>query len=682
MTLRLVLSCGLLAACSPVAVDPEPGPEVLAGGEAGAAGNGASGGGAAAGDVAGGRGGGTAGGVAGGGTGAAGGDVDGGAGSAGGRAGGSTAGGVAGGGPDDAGTTVDGGACAPVPVAPLCPATGWCWKNPAPVALQLNDVITHGCDAWAAGTGGLLLQRTAQGWVPRPSGVTVSLNGFASTGPSDIWLVGDEGTVLHFDGHAWAVQRANTTTERYAGAWAPRPGLVFIAGAAGLHRLENGVLTTLVAPVNTTFRGITGEGESVLRAVGDELIPNVDRRAVVWRFSGGSWTKETSMTMTTFNRVTRVGQSWFAAGKMNGHGPDSGYIARLAPPNPNLPITQLSTEFTALAARAPTDLLAVGRGFTSSIVRFNGTTYSPVTDAPRGALNGVSVGAADAFAAGTTLGRISGSRYFPESGGDPRDVRTLLVLPNDEVWLSGARRSVAQGPFTDTFTGGALVGTEPVHGTAPNNLWMVAFGVWRFDGTAWTHDATAPAQVRRLRVSASQVWGWGYQGLWIRDQVGPSGQWTQVQGAPTEVDDVWLEPSTPVLIGRDAMGPALWFTNGARFSRNAPPALMPGERLELVRGTGPYWVVTSFDRLFRFDALTWTEVPLPAFTDVTDLVVKQGRVVVTTNGASTSGAIFEWNGSAMVRSNLGVSVGLSAADVDATGRVWVGGSGGTVAVKR
>jgi len=270
---------------------------------------------------------------------------------------------------EDAGTTVadaglstpDAGPCSAVPVTPVCTAGGWCWKNPLPLATQLNDVWANGCSAWAAGLGGMLLERTTQGWVPRSSGTTETLNGFASFAPDDAWLVGENGTVLHFDGTAWSVARSNTTSASYRAAYAPARGLVFIAASDGIHRYQAGVLTTIHAPARTSFSGISGRSVGLLRAVGEEYVPNVARNPVSWSFDGATWTQNAGSTwLVRWNRVADDGVDFYAAGKMNAHGPDWGFVGKLPWQFP-LATTQRSSEFLDLAARGPRDLLAVGR---------------------------------------------------------------------------------------------------------------------------------------------------------------------------------------------------------------------------------------------------------------------------------------------------------------------------------
>ncbi len=71
-----------------------------------------------------------------------------------------------------------------------------------------------------------------------PDGKAVNYNGLSGlwgSGPHDVWAVGTNGTVLHWDGMAWAYDEAGTD-DVLGGVWGTGPDNVWIAGAHSVLR--------------------------------------------------------------------------------------------------------------------------------------------------------------------------------------------------------------------------------------------------------------------------------------------------------------------------------------------------------------------------------------------------------------------------------------------------------------
>lgn len=579
----------------------------------------------------------------------------------------------------DAGVTE---VCDAVSVAPLCPRSGWCWRNPAPFAFQLNDVIAFGCQAWAVGTSGLIVSRTSAGWVAAPSITTETLNGITGAAPNDLWAVGNHATIAHFDGVAWRLETSGTLSADFRSVSSPEPGLLVIAGSDALYQFERGALTTLHAPPRFSFKHVKATSRTSIRALGEEYVPNVDRRAVSVVFDGTQWRTEKSISTSSMhlNRLEQVGSRWFAAGSMNGHGPNYGYVDQLSPNPSSLPYTAAATEFLGLAATGLNAMLAVGRGVTSSIFSFDGTTYAPIADAPKDTLTSVAFGGREAFTVGQTLGRVVNGRYLAESSGWLGSANSVLALPNDELWLSGGVRSIAGGPFLETSTAMQGASLGPVVGESNTELWATGSGgVWHFDGTAWSRDPLGPTtRMNGVRVKDGDVWAWKWNEVWIKLA---GGQWQQQPVASSmSIDDLWpVGNGLANVIGSGGGAAQLWVSNGTRFSAQPLPALTAGDGLRAVRGTWlGAWLLTWNGAVFHYDGTQWSSIAIPGGASLNELV-NEGNAVIA---VGREGAVLEWNGTSFVSLNLGIPVDLVGADVDANGALWVSGAGGTVAVRR
>ncbi|MET0384359.1 MAG: hypothetical protein ABW321_00295 [Polyangiales bacterium] len=83
---------------------------------------------------------------------------------------------------------------------------------PAPVVDQaaLNHVLravwgSSASDVWAVGNDGALLHYDGHAWSAARSDTTSHLTGVSGTAADDVWAVGENGAVLHYDGRVWRV---------------------------------------------------------------------------------------------------------------------------------------------------------------------------------------------------------------------------------------------------------------------------------------------------------------------------------------------------------------------------------------------------------------------------------------------------------------------------------------------
>jgi hypothetical protein len=69
-------------------------------------------------------------------------------------------------------------------------------------------------ELFAVGDGGVIVRRSAAGvWSSMSSGVAVTLRSIWGRSASDLFVVGDDGTILHFDGVSWTAMVSGTTDD-------------------------------------------------------------------------------------------------------------------------------------------------------------------------------------------------------------------------------------------------------------------------------------------------------------------------------------------------------------------------------------------------------------------------------------------------------------------------------------
>jgi len=64
-------------------------------------------------------------------------------------------------------------------------------------------------NVWVVGSDGYIVHFDGKAWKRVPSGTSEGLKAIGGSAPDDLWVVGDHGTVLHYDGHAFTQLASN-----------------------------------------------------------------------------------------------------------------------------------------------------------------------------------------------------------------------------------------------------------------------------------------------------------------------------------------------------------------------------------------------------------------------------------------------------------------------------------------
>lgn len=186
-------------------------------------------------------------------------------------------------------------------------------------------------------------------WVRVPAPTRgASLFSVWGSSASDVWAVGSGGTILHFDGQAWA-RVPTTTSETFHSVWGSGAGDVWVAASTHLVLHGSGwdggasgftnVPPDATASVATLY-GLGGSGPNDLWAVGDWTIIE-GRTFGAFHWAGASWARVP--VVNDFSRpgaVDRVAlRSVWAAGASDVWlGGSSGRTFRNAVWSPQVPI--------------------------------------------------------------------------------------------------------------------------------------------------------------------------------------------------------------------------------------------------------------------------------------------------------------------------------------------------------
>lgn len=520
--------------------------------------------------------------------------------------------------------------------------TAWRWDGVGWAQIRIPVALAGQATAvWTAGPTETFITCNRDGPLLRWDGTEFRALGSAirgaaavwGTGRDNVWLVGAAGEVARWDGATLRAQ-ATPAREDLLTVWGTSPTDVWAAGASGRVVHWDGIAwRAQTSGTAQALRRVGGTGRSDLWAVGGGTSGGVALRSST---GGSSWEDASAGAGASYLDVL-------------GLSPGEALVTLAQPSNAGTELRRwngLTWSRLALGTTAnlrqlgggADDLLAAGdRG---ALWRRQAGVWSEVPKTSRGVVTRiVDAGAAGRWAAGRDVLRWDGARW--RGGGDATaygsGARGIAVFSASDVW---AVEDFARGVKRwDGITWTRQPGTESLQlrdiwGARPDDLWVVGgFG----ESLHWDGRAFA-------RVAALATWSF-----------------TRVTG--TAADDVW------------GYGLTVAHWNGAAWSEVRAPC--PGAVLA-ARARDDVWV--AGDGCFsRWDGARWAFVsPAPSFSELTDLLVLGDRDVWAVGVENSHASIKHYDGSSWTETVPHLEVDLRAITRDATGRLWVGGGGGTI----
>jgi hypothetical protein len=105
-------------------------------------------------------------------------------------------------------------------------------KEPAIACPLMSIWGSSPSDIWAVGSEGCVVHFDGKTWRQQPSITARNLTAVAGTASNDVWAVGAEGVTLHFDGHNWS-ETESSEGRVLLGAWSNASGEVWVSGVEG-----------------------------------------------------------------------------------------------------------------------------------------------------------------------------------------------------------------------------------------------------------------------------------------------------------------------------------------------------------------------------------------------------------------------------------------------------------------
>ena len=289
---------------------------------------------------------------------------------------------------------VAGHALVSVSVPGVAPVTSWSYDNP-PSANYVDVWGTSSSDVFAVGYDGTIVHYDGETWSPMTSGTTARLYGVWGTSSTDVYVVGHDGTILHYDGEMWNSMTSGTSSGLLA-VWGTSSSEVYAVGANGtvLH-FDGEIWSPMTSGTAAPLHGVWGTSSGDIFAVGT--------LGTVVHYDGTTWSSMTSGTTENFAAVwgTSSGDV-YAVGV-------GGTIFHFDG-NTWSPMTSGIVEIIrGVWGTSSSDVYAVGQGGT--IVHYDGDTWRSMTSGTTEQLYGVwGTSASDVYAVGSFGVMMRGSR--------------------------------------------------------------------------------------------------------------------------------------------------------------------------------------------------------------------------------------------------------------------------------
>jgi len=536
----------------------------------------------------------------------------------------------------------------------------WEWDN-QPWS-DLNDIWgSSSTDIYVVGDNGLILHYDGTTWIRMESGTKNNLygvHGVAGT-PPRVFAVGEKGTVLRYTGHAWeSIPTVNTDffrTVTFNDVWCtPYHNRVIVVGNEGTIACWDDTITTGDRwwGGQVSWNPVGGAGRPNLNAVAGspnstDMLLSVGAGGVgygpAFSIDPSPIDMGTKMTLEgvwvrSFYEIFAVGDYAVVRGKNAGDG--------------KLVFEVLADRGgKAVWASSMTDVFVVGSFVGSQIRHYDGSTWTVMTAPTSKPLNGVwGSRADDVYAvgdAGTILHWNGLSWSLIRSGLTHQNLASMGATPSGNLLAAGESGTIL-----------------------------------RHDGRQWRREST-PATTDLKSVCAasrSEFFAVGSDGTILRDQ--GAGWFPIGSGTNKPLRGVWASsPNEVFVVGGGYGSPVALHFDGTAWSPMAlPPDLDPGHPTDV----SMVWGASSKDvfavgvyTVLHFDGISWSRMQTPVNGYLFGIWGSSGSDVFAVGG---DGLILHYDGTKWSQMTSGTTSWLQAVwgragnDVYAVGGKTVGNS--------
>jgi hypothetical protein len=566
------------------------------------------------------------------------------------------------------GRTLEGSPPQPTGAVRQSPGSG-AWNIQAsgvtPATLRTVYAAPGTADAYAAGTGGVVLTNRntvpVGSWADLGQGLTtVDLEAASGNSSTDVYFGGAEGTLLHYDGTNFTIQREFTDND-----------LSTVHGSGANNVVVGGSLGTIRAGDAAAGFAAQSSGTSIqISGIWVDTATNayaVGTGGTILRYwdQGGAqplgWYGETSPTFHTLTAVTgRTGEVW-AVGDLDSVASEftvlkdvgAGWVAE----TPALGFYEnLSTVWID-----PTSGDVFAAGENGSVIRWDASATAWINDTPVVSvttrfLDVFGTGASNVLLVGEqgTLFHFDGSTWTANNA--PVATEDLIAVwmdastPN-QAWIAGTSGTLYSLDLTTwTWTPASPSPTArdltAVWGSSPTDVYVVGQGglLLHYDGTAWA-VVESGGITGLFALDATHIYAVGPAGLILEGD--GAGNWTAFGSVPTTNDltAVWAGSTTNALaVGK---GGTVLHYDGTSWTPQGIPLTVDLYAVWGIQPVGPAWAGGDQGVILEDSGSGWDDASISPhlWAGTTDRITGLWATTATNVYACTlSGSLFHYTG--------------------------------------
>jgi hypothetical protein len=393
------------------------------------------------------------------------------------------------------------------------------WDGTSVKQVHSSDVALHAVwmdqtarNGWAVGRNGKILRSQDGGasWAVDSSPATAYLYDVAGTAADDVWVVGGQGTVLHWDGTRWTVVPSSVRSSLVRIHIYAQDDIWF-SGEGGTLLRRNGQVIERKLGGRPSLHGIWGSAPDNLWAVGNG--------GSIYHYDGSSWTPSDSGVQNDLHSIWGSGPEdlWIVGTRvlLQGDGKTWRTVDVPATPEEGSDVWGSDRDNVLVGLRNGSVLIWNGvnwsiksTGLTQSVYDIDGTDRNNIWLLGNGSecvqWDGVSWQ----------------DRRFPTTA--YLYPRTLKVFSRSDVWaaIGTANPYRWNGTAWTTATPTGLGLQSVIWGTGSDDLWLggSAAALTHFDGSDWTASFNGVAANGVGAGVSSQIWRiWGLdsRNVWL-----------------------------------------------------------------------------------------------------------------------------------------------------------------------
>ncbi len=520
--------------------------------------------------------------------------------------------------------------------------------------------MTSKQNGWAVGENGSILHWDGQKWTMITSPTAENLNAVQMRNASDGWAVGSTGTVLRWNGTTWSPISFPTTSNLLSLSIVSADN-VWVAGWKIFH--WNGIEWSQVTTPNNYSRAIAmvpGSNGTDGWAVG--------YNGSILRWNGSEWQTFNTPTADYLYDLTMISSTdgWIVGdGGTFLHWDGSAWS--IVPVNSASPISSV----WEIDAASVDDIWSIGFDNGANVIwhwngsdwfigeyNFDSIEYSGITVTP--GTNG-----SDAWVVGDSafITHWNDSSWIPVNEPYTKRLHAIEMLSPSDGWIGGSAWPVAPGDafhwnginwkiknMMDTYGLDFYSGPEGTIG------WSV--GVWgdinKWDGTTWTSvSSPTPIDLDSVDiVSYDEAWAVGTgndpdHGYQIRGVIThyDNSEWITVTLPTTTTlpyDVSMLSSTNGWLVGGDGLI-AQW--QGSNWQIVSSPTSESLTAIEMIDETNG-WIVGGNGTILHWDGMSWSSFSSPTSAGLLDV-----KFISATDGWAVGEVILHWDGASWTQVN-------------------------------